>query len=207
MSTYSEFEARLLVGAYLLSEETGDEDVSVGDIFSRFDLFAKPNWTMRALIGFVDQGLAVDGLTHDDEMNQSIWLKAAGIREAERLIAAGLVLEAEAPAADRIVKFDHNLPEYLKVVEGISELRESVRADNEIDPDERDRLTASLEAAAGLWQASQIKIIQLKIGVVMAVQDAAKALEKTARAVAASLLVDMVKSFIKARTGVDVDQI
>lgn len=41
----------------------------------------------------------------------------------------------------------------------------------------------------------------------MAVQDAAKALEKTARAVAASLLVDMVKSFIKARTGVDVDQI
>jgi DNA-binding MarR family transcriptional regulator len=112
---------------------------------------------------------------------------------------------AVAPASDRLVRIDHNQPGYQEILTGLSEVRDAVRGANDLGEEERDRLVASLGAAESLWQAGQLKMIQIKIGVVMAVQDAAAALGATAKAVAAALLVDTIKGFIKSHTGIDLD--
>jgi hypothetical protein len=112
-----------------------------------------------------------------------------------------------APAADRVVRFDDNLPERIVIAKSFVEIQEAVRSDNSLEPEERERVSVSLEAARTLWQASQIKVIQIKIGVLMAAEDAAELLKTTAKAVAAALLVDAIKSFIKNYTGIDLDQI
>jgi hypothetical protein len=112
-----------------------------------------------------------------------------------------------APAADRLVRFDHNSVEFQEISRVIGDLTEAVRATNspDVDADERDRVINSLQAAATFWDAAQLKLIQIKIGVMSAVQDATVVLKNTAKAVVAALLVDTIKSFVKTHAGVDLD--
>lgn len=114
---------------------------------------------------------------------------------------------AVAPAADRVVRFDDNQAARIEISNSLLEIREAVRGVNTADPDERDRVGTSLEAAYTLWQAAQLKIIQVKVGVLMAAEDAANLLKNTAKGVAAALLVDTIKAFIKNYTGVDLDNL
>ena len=109
------------------------------------------------------------------------------------------------PAADRLVPLDHNLPEHLQVKRGLEELHEAVRSVNDLP--ERDRLLASLTAAESLWQAAELKIIQIKVGVIMVIEDAGRALAATAKAVGAALLVDAIKALVKAKTNIDLDSL
>ena len=113
------------------------------------------------------------------------------------------------PASDRVVRFDHNNPDYAKIAEGISEVREAVRAtnDGEAKPEERERILAALDAAQNFWRATQVKVIHLKVGVLLALEDALKLLTSTAKAVAAALVVDTFKAFVKNHTGVDLDNL
>ena len=114
---------------------------------------------------------------------------------------------ARAPASDRIVRFDHNEPGYQEILEGILEVGEAIRGANDLEEPERDRLSVSLSAAQSLWKAAQLKVIQIKVGIILTLEDAAIALGVTAKAVATALLVDTIKAFIKTRTGIDLDQI
>lgn len=115
-------------------------------------------------------------------------------------------VEAEVvPASDRLVSLDHNAPNYLQVAAGLDELREAVRSVNDLP--ERDRILASLSGAQALWQALELKVIQIKIGIVMAIEDAGKALAATAKAVATALFIDAIKSLVKSKTGLDLDQL
>jgi hypothetical protein len=109
------------------------------------------------------------------------------------------------PAADRFVPLDHNLPEYLQVKEGLEEIYEASRSANDL-PD-RDRILRSLDAAKALWDAVELRAIQIKIGVIMAIEDAGRALANTAKAVAAALLIDTIKSLVKSQTGMDLDHL
>jgi hypothetical protein len=76
-----------------------------------------------------------------------------------------------------------------------------------VDPAAKDRIYRSLDAAWTIWQASELKLIQLKVGVLMAVEDAARILKGTVKAVAAALLVDTIKAFVKSHLGIDLDHI
>jgi len=130
--------------------------------------------------------------------------------EAQETVSASDYLEASIiPAADRLVRLDHNQPQYAEISKSIIEVIEAVRTTNDlgIEPDERDRVLRSLEAASSLWEAVQLKAIQFKVGILMAVEDAAKALKATAKATAAALLVDAIKSFAKTHIGLDLDNL
>jgi hypothetical protein len=50
-------------------------------------------------------------------------------------------------------------------------------------------------------------MIQIKVGVLMAIEDGARILAGTAKAVAAALLIDTLKGLVKARTGLDLDHL
>ena len=119
-------------------------------------------------------------------------------READKVVTG-------APASDRIVPLDHNQSEHRAIADGLVEIRDAIRGANDLNSEERDRLTASLGAAESLWQATQLKVIQIKVGIILTLEDAVKALGDTAKAVAAALLVDTIKAFIKTRTGIDLD--
>ena len=113
------------------------------------------------------------------------------------------------PAADRIVPLNHNEPDYLAISEGLTAVTEAVRGfnDYEADPAERDRVLASLSSAIALWDAAQLKIVQVKVGVSLAAEDASHFLTGTAKAVAATILVDAIKAFVKNHWGFDLDHI
>jgi hypothetical protein len=116
---------------------------------------------------------------------------------------------SSAPASDRIVPLNHNEQGYLLVERGISELSEAVRTVNDlpIAPEERDQILAGLSAAAVLWNSAQLKIIQVKVGVLMAIEDAGRVLANTVKAVAIAVFVDAIKSIVKNHAGFDLDKL
>jgi hypothetical protein len=109
------------------------------------------------------------------------------------------------PASDRLVSLDHNSAPYLQVKEGLAELYEELRAANDLDctPEERGRLLSSVFAAQKLWDAAQLKIIQIKVGILITIQDAVDLLGKAGKAVGKSVLIDVVKAIVKHNTGID----
>jgi hypothetical protein len=125
-----------------------------------------------------------------------------------RDIRSELVEEADTsviPASDRLVPLNHNSPEYQVVKAGIDELREAARSVNDL-PDQ-DRILTSLAAAQTLWSSMELKVLQIKVGVMMAIEDAGMALASTAKTVATALMIDAVKSLVKSKTGIDLDHI
>ncbi|MBX9813851.1 MAG: hypothetical protein K2X76_04045 [Sphingomonas sp.] len=120
-------------------------------------------------------------------------------------LAAASESVVEVPAANRLVPINHNLPEYVEIKAGLAEVYEAVRSANDLE--NRDSILPSLDAANKLWEAVELRAIQVKIGIVMAVEDAYQALTGTAKAVATGLLIDSIKSFVKAKAGIDLDHL
>jgi hypothetical protein len=109
------------------------------------------------------------------------------------------------PASDRLVPLDHNSAPYLQVKEGLAELYEELRTTNDLacPPEERERLLASLIAAQKLWDAAQLKIIQIRVGIIITIDDAVSLLSKVGKAVGKAALIDAVKWIVKHATGVE----
>lgn len=108
-----------------------------------------------------------------------------------------------APAANRVVPLDHNSAEHGEIADGIEALIAEVRANNKVGETggERDQIVASLLAAKQLWNSSQLQIIQVRVGVIMAVESAGKALEKVGKAVSWPVLVELIKTYVKKQVG------
>lgn len=117
--------------------------------------------------------------------------------------------EKDVPASDRIVRLDHNSRDYQSVNSAIADLIEGVRVTNSetMSEADRSRLTSALSAAAALWSSVELKVIQIKVGIVLALEDAGKAISVTAKAVAVGVIVDSIKSLVKTQTGIDLDHI
>jgi hypothetical protein len=220
---FTAFVRELLVASYLIAERDGDDMIQVGDVIDTYGLEHRKGWIFKALEDLISQGLSGDARTIGDEIDQRVWLTGAGYRRAEELLPyvplnerspepkeAALSPTAPAvPASGRLVSLNHNEPDYVEIANGLAALQESVRGANDFDisADERDQVLLELSSAQSLWKAVSLKIIQVKVGVLMAVEDAAHLLKNTAKAVAAALLVDAIKSFIKVHTGIDLDSV
>jgi hypothetical protein len=114
--------------------------------------------------------------------------------------------EAEVvPAADRRVSLAHNQPEYEEIAESLQAAIEEVSAlkTNEISNDEKASALASLRSAAELWRAYELKVIHIKIGIVMAIEEAERLTQITFKLVRGPLLVEAIKFFIRQATGTD----
>lgn len=105
--------------------------------------------------------------------------------------------------AQRIVALDKESDEFKQVQTGLDELIERARGANDLE--DRDRIIASLSAAQTLWSSASLRLIQIKVGVLLAIEDATNALGSVAKGVGAGLLIDLVKSIVKSRTGLDLD--
>ena len=110
------------------------------------------------------------------------------------------------PASDRLVPLDHNSAPYLEIKNGLAELHEELRSSNDLpcSPEERERLLASVSAAQRLWDAAQLKIIQIKVGIIITIQDAVSLLSQVGKGIGKALLIDTIKSIVKHKTGLDI---
>ena len=110
------------------------------------------------------------------------------------------------PAANRVVNLDHSSLEYREISVQIAALTNAIRTSNQVgdDPDHRDQLLKSLSAASTLWDAAQLNVLQIKVGIIMAVEDAYSALIKIGQGVGFAVTVDLIKSFVKKHAGIDI---
>ena len=108
-----------------------------------------------------------------------------------------------APASDRIVPLNHNSPEYQSIKAGLDELAETIRGSNDVGEslEERDRLLQSLVAARELWAAAELQLVQIKVGVILAIENAGKALTKIGKSVGWAVLIESEKEFVKNKIG------
>lgn len=156
--------------------------VETRDIFEKYPLTKRPNWIMRALFDFHDQGLVNETFTHDDELSQSVWLTAAGMREAEHLIESGvIVLNADdliansaqvsavqkvdaiiakvAPASDRLVTIGHNFDLSQQLINGVEKISEKIAASNILPVDEKSDVRESLGLLQRLVGSSKTMLV------------------------------------------------
>lgn len=228
--TYDDYAERFLAALYLETEDSGSDFHSARSIHEKYGFTPdKSHWISRmaddweysyfkkvskTIGGYEPWSFSIspDGYRKveaeiGDEAQVRDFLgqsRSGEPKPAETIIRD--VVEAEVvPAAGRLVRLNHNQPEYLEIARGLDALYEQVRQDNEIGdtPEERDRLVHSLSAAKDLWSALELRIVQIQVGVVMAVEDASSGLTKVGKAVGAALLVDLIKRFVKAKTGLD----
>jgi hypothetical protein len=106
------------------------------------------------------------------------------------------------PASDRMVPLNHNSLEYQAVAAELRVLREALHGDNS-PSDERSRLTASVDSAITLWDSMALKLIQIRVGIIMTIQDASEYLKHLGKAVQSELILDAIKKLVKNAIGVD----
>lgn len=226
---FEEYAERFLAALYLETEKFDATFVSAKKIHDKYGFKpGRDNWISRmsddweytmfkdvskVLGGYEGWSfrLSPDGYRHveanfRDVDEVSAYLDQNG-PSTEPARAAEIRDSAEAeivPAANRLVRLNHNQSEYQEVARGLDELFEQVRQDNQIGEtaEERDRLLRSLTAAKELWSAAELFVIQIRVGIIMAIEDATAAAVAVGKAVGAALLVDLIKQIVKSATGI-----
>lgn len=105
----------------------------------------------------------------------------------------------------RSLSLDQEDPEYLQVEAAFQTIINSVEGDNELI--ERERALARLRNAASLWDSASIRVIELKVGVIMAIDDVCEWASSAYYAGALAGLRQLVKSFAKEKLHLDLDGI
>lgn len=116
-------------------------------------------------------------------------------------IESSPLADANIPAADRIVTLDHNQPDYETITEGIDELREAVRGANGISHERRSQALSGLDAAKSLWSAAQLSLVQVEIGIILAIDDAISLLGDSLKKLSNIALSELIRAYIKASLG------
>ena len=95
-----------------------------------------------------------------------------GYKQVESDLQSASVNEFEsAPASDRIVRFNDNSAEHIQAADLIIQITQAVESDNAIGVKERSRLKSALKAATEFWSALELKVIQIRVGILMALED------------------------------------
>ncbi len=137
-------------------------------------------------------------------------LNGRGFDSAEEIITKHPdIVPIYIPASDRIVSLGHNGPIYSDIQKSLERLCEEVRVwnGNPDGPEDRFRILASVEAARALWTSNELRLIQIKVGVIMAIEDAQTAFGKLIKTVGNALLIEAIKSVVKAHSPFDLDHI
>lgn len=101
-----------------------------------------------------------------------------------------------APASDRRVSFDHNDPQYIEIAKQFDQAIDALRTTNE-HIDGRDHALASLTYGRGLWNRAELTATMLKVGIIMAIDDAMDNIGKIAVLGIIELLKSMIIDYTK----------
>jgi len=92
---------------------------------------------------------------------REVFEKSLGITDSDSTIDHDE--QREIPASDRIVKINHNAPEYQEIIEKLEELEASISKSNSIENEDKDRFQAELKAGEGILKGKTARIEVIKI--------------------------------------------
>jgi hypothetical protein len=219
VSPYREFANGLLIAIYNRHAQDDPQFIRLGDVAAQFNGTMQPSWLRR----FADESEERTYLQVERSIGQAegwmVRMRPFGFEYVEDSLEHASVPSVSSqtlltdefsaellPASDRLVPLNHNSAEYQQVRAAIFSLREELRSANDlpIDAQERQRIIRSLSAAEQLWEAAQLKIVQIRVGIIIAVEDAIKVLSTVGKAVAQGLTIDAIKALVKAATGISI---
>jgi len=141
---------------------------------------------------------------NDDSKTRLYSITDEGIHHVEKLQdphgkAVLLLEEVEAqivPASDRMVNLTHNQAAYQQVDEQLAEAKRLILGINvdEATQSGRDKIVASLEAAQRLWATGELTILQIRVGINMALERAKKFAKDTAQAIPVAVAADAINN-------------
>lgn len=116
--------------------------------------------------------------------------------ESTNLSPSGKIESIVIPASDRIVSLHHNTPEYQDITAGLEDAVEQVNAlkTNELSGDEKSRAVATLQSVSALFRAGELKVVQVKVGIILALEDVERLTGLNFKTVAGTLLLEAIKS-------------
>lgn len=205
MTSFIESQGAALVALYRLIQESDDDEYFTSEeVKQRSGLAIGAAFIQRSLRHLRENEMVVVKSGAKPKFS----LTGKGFEAAENIIADHPHLDAESiPASDRRVPLGHNRPDYQEIAQGLAEAAEEVRGFNgeNANPNERNRVHRALEAAATLWKSCELKLIQIKIGIVMALEDAEKLIGKGIKIGGKELLIDLIKNYVRAHSNLDLD--
>lgn len=83
---YTAFERQILAAAYYVSNQSGQDRISINEIVDRYEIDVQPRWIRTAITNFREVGWSKERLHNGPLSDQRVWLTADGIKEAERII-------------------------------------------------------------------------------------------------------------------------
>jgi hypothetical protein len=103
------------------------------------------------------------------------------------------------PASDRIVTIDHNTPDFRELIDALEKVQQSLRAINDYDdPEEKEQVSAEIDAGRKLLEAPQTRIQALMATVGSALLWVAKRFADTVAGKAAEIAMDKLGKIIPA---------
>lgn len=106
-----------------------------------------------------------------------------------------------APASGRMVRFDHNDPDYLRVVQEFQSAVDALRTTNE-HVDNREEALQSLQHAQRLWNRAELTVKLAQLGIVMLIEDALELVGKASFVVAIELVKNSVIDYLRKKIGI-----
>ncbi|MDZ4307312.1 hypothetical protein [Allopontixanthobacter sp.] len=190
------------------------EALSTEEIHKQLDDNFSRGYTRRLLAILAEDGLIkID--QYDETSDTNYTLTNEGIERAEILPPINVLLanisetpeysRSEAPeyspllaipGSDRMVSLDHNSQSYKDVADAIDEAIDIATATkpNDISGDEHHSLITGLKAARVMWNAYDLTYLQLKVGVIMALELAEEQLRVSFKMARGTLLVEAIKT-------------
>jgi|TARA_R100000501_G_scaffold14543_3_gene26365 DNA-binding MarR family transcriptional regulator len=109
-------------------------------------------------------------------------------------------VDVDIPASDRVVSLDHNKPEYQKISYELNELSQSIHRElaNDLSEENRDRIIRSIRSANELWKSIELKVIQVQVGIVMALEDAEGLISDINKKMAVQVLIEAIRAFVRS---------
>ena len=137
------------------------------------------------------------GKAYADEVIEA--LRELDPTDLARLRSEKIDEAAIAPASDRVVKLDHNSAAYKEIAAAFDEAIDLAdrHKPNEVSGDEHASLVAGLRAARELWRSFELSMMQIEIGILMALEKAQEQLKISFQMARGSLLVEGIKAFVK----------
>ena len=177
--SFKTFKEDLLVALAIVAEAKATEEFEAIEVARQRKLTYREGWLRQAVNALEGYGYirVTSFMGGGEDLGMRISLTGSGIEQAEEICnerGANVYQEIEnhkvplspidntidlvIPASDRVVKIDHNLPEYEKIVAGIDSITSAAKMNNSLKskyPDESEQRIAELEAGKRLLDAPQ----------------------------------------------------
>ncbi|MDH7975424.1 hypothetical protein QH494_24825 [Sphingomonas sp. AR_OL41] len=187
-------ESKLLTTTYAITNGDTRQTIEARAVMKRFNFGDQTSgWVIDATKELRSLGLLAITPRDGADEDQLLQLTQVGV---ERALAA---LESATSAA-MIIALDHNDPEYQIIAAEMVEIEAKIVSDNRLENKETE--IARIRLVRALWDQASIRVEDLKIGVLLAVDDLCERTSSAYYNSALLLLASAITNFARTKLGI-----